>query len=279
MSKTASTCALIIIIAVALFSTACDKKVVVTTGVPAITGTVSVDSGSGGVVAQAYVSVDGTRLIPVVAVNNETLDISDYGSSGEYMWSSTWHKDRLHAVPGDSCMLHVYQSDGEAKTDAQVIPHIPRVTSPDTGFVLAKSQSLSVTWVATAGVDRYQIEFRLHYYYGNYDDFSLDTTIVVPAGSSTYTLPGSVIFPSYVDSVTYGYCDIYTTAETGPNIGRESDGNVTGKGCGYFFTTSADEMQCSIGSHYMAPHSERPASQRPSARQFVERKKALLANQ
>lgn len=278
MSRIVSTCA-VLITALALFSTGCDKKVVMTTGLPSITGTVSVDSGSGGVTTQAAVTVDGTRLVPVVAVGNDTLDLYSYGTSGEYQWSSSWQSNNLHLTTGDSCKLHVYQSDGEATTDWQVIPHKPRITAPDTSFVLAKGQSLTVNWVATAGVDRYQIEFRLHYYYRSYDGFSLDTTVVMPGDSSAYTLPGSSIFPSYVDSVTYGYCDIYTTAETGPNIGHESNGNITGNGCGYFFTTSADELQCSIGRHYAALNSERPASERPTAKQFVERKKALIANQ
>jgi hypothetical protein len=217
--------------------------------------------------------------MPVVAVNNDTLDLYNYGSSGEYMWSSEWQSNRLHTTPGDSCMLHVYQSDGEAKTNRQVIPHIPRVTTPDTSFVLAEDQSLSVTWVATAGVDRCQIQFSMHYYYGDYNSFYLDTTVSVPAGSSSYTLPGSIIFPTYVDSVTYGYCDIYISVETGPNIGHESNGNVTGKGCGYFFTSSGDQSSCSIGSPYAGLNLQRPRPARPTAKQLVERKKALLAGQ
>jgi hypothetical protein len=249
-----------------------------TMGLPSVIGTVSVDSGSGGVVAHAYVSVDGTRLMPVVAVNNETLDNSGYNSSGEYMWNSEWERDKLRITPGDSCMLHVYQSDGEAKTEWQVIPHVPRVTAPDTSFVLAEDQSLTVTWVATPGVDRYQVSFYLHYYYRDFSSFSLDTAVVVPAGSSSYTLPGSIVFPAYVDSVRYGYCNIAIRAETGPEIGRESNGNVTGKGCGYFFTNSGDESRCSIGSPYASLRLQSPNRARPTARQSVERKRALLAS-
>lgn len=279
MLKRIATCALLLT-AVLFFGTACDKKVVMTEGLPSIMGTVTVDSGSGGVTTSAYVSVDGTRLLPVVAVSKDTLDVQDYSSSGEYLWSSSWGSDRLHVTQGDSCVLHVYQSNGEATTDGQVIPNIPKILTPSDTFILGENQSLSVTWVTTEGVDRYEIEFYVHYYYrGDYDYVSLDTIVTLPAGSSSYTLPGTVIFPSYVDSVSGGYCDITIRAETGPNIGHESEGNISGNGCGYFFTSSDNASSCFIASRYKGPNLGHPGPSRPTARQLVERKKALLANQ
>lgn len=274
MYKSMSICAMLAT-ALLLLSSGCDKKVVMTDGLPSIIGTVVADSGSSGVTTQAQVSVDGTRLIPVVAISSDTLELAGYNSSGEYMWTSEWQGANLHLVPGDSCKLHVYQSNGEATTDEMVIPHMPIVTAPDTGFVLKQHQSLTVNWVATEGVDRYNVEFYLHYYYKHGTYFSMDTTIVAPAGTSSYTLPDTVVFPSYVDSVSYGSCRITITAETGPNIGFESNGNIKGKGCGYFFTTASAESQCSIGSHY----SEVESRPRPEhrARLLLARKQALIA--
>ena len=278
MSKNASVCALLTA-AVLFFSSACDRRVVLTNGLPSIVGQVMVDYGSSGVTTQAYVTVDGTRLMPVVAINSETLDLYDYSSSGEYMWNSAWQSYGLHLTSGDSCMLHVYQSDGEATTAKLVIPVVPSVVYPDTSFVLKEDQPLSVTWVATTGVDRYEIKFDIYYYYGNSNYFSLDTLIISPAGTSSYTLPATVIFPANVGSVEYGYCDIMVTAETGPNVGRECGGNIRGKGCGYFFTSSTDETWCEIGAPHSGMGTRHPRPERPTAKHLVERKKALIGSQ
>jgi len=276
MPKSISTCALLAA-ALLLSNSGCDRKVIMTVGLPSIIGAVLVDSGAGGVNTQAHVDVDGTRLLPVVAVNNDTLTLRDYGSTGEYMWTSSWQGFELRLAPGDPCALHVYQSDGEATTDTVVIPHLPKVVSPDTNFVLGKNQSLSVAWVATEGVDRYELAFDVHYryYHGGYTTFSMDTTVLVPAGTSTYTLPGAAIFPSDVDSLIEGYCIITVTAETGPNIGSESKGNVNGKGCGYFFASGTQESWCFIGG-YPSMDVPCPRLARPTAEQLVERKRALI---
>ena len=278
MLKSASTCALLATAAL-LFSTGCDKKVISTMGLPSIIGTVSVDSGPGDRTISAYVGVDGTRLLPVTAINKETLELSDYSTPGEYGWSSSWRGSDLHLSPGDPCVLHVFQSNGEAHTDTEVVPNLPRITTPETSFSLREDQSLDVAWVGTPGVDRYQIEFRIDYDYHRYNTFSLDTTITLPAGSTSYTLPGSVIFPAYVDSLEFGYCYITVTAEAGPDVGHECDGNVKGNGCGYFFAVSTAGSRCLIGSPDAIACPKPPAPTSQTARQFVERKRALIADQ
>ena len=266
-----------ILAAVILLLGACDRKTVLTFGLPSIIGATVSDSSASGTETYAYVEVDGTRLLPVAAIGGETLDLQDYYSSGEYMWSSSWGKN-TKLRPGDSCILRVYQSDGTAQSDKQTVPHSPHITSPDSNFVLQEDNSLTLTWVGTAGIDRYELAFGLQYDYGHYNSYYLDTTVVVPGTATSYTLPAAIIFPSYVDSVDYGYCHVYVTAVCGPLIGRESKGNITGHGLGYFLTSSQAVGYFDIGSAIRAamPRPRQAPSER--ARNMVARLKQTLNN-
>jgi hypothetical protein len=263
--------------AVILLLGACDRKTVLTLGLPSIIGAAVSDSSSSGTQTYAYVEVDGTRLLPVVAINGETLDLRSYSSSGEYMWGSYWEK-YTKLRPGDSSILYVYQSDGTAQSDQQTVPHSPHITSPDSNFVLQEDNSLTLTWAGTAGIDRYELAFQIQYDYGSYSYFSLDTTIVVPGTATSYTLPAATVFPSYVDSVDYGYGYVYVQAVCGPRVGRESKGNITGHGLGYFLTLSEDEGHFYIGSAMRAakPQPRQTLSER--ARDMVARFKQTLDN-
>ena len=267
-----------ILAAVILLLGACDRKTVLTYGLPSIVGAAVSDSSASGTETYAYVEVDGTRLLPVAAIGGDTLDLQDYYSNGEYMWSSSWGKN-TKLRPGDSCILYVYQSDGTAQSDKQTVPHSPHITSPDSNFVLQEDNSLTLTWVGTAGIDRYELTFNIEYDYGYYHSYSLDTTVVVPGTTTSYTLPAATIFPPHVDSVDNGYCHVYVTAVCGPLIGRESKGNITGRGLGYFLTSSQDGGYFYIGSA-MQPAMPRPQptlSER--ARDMVARFKRALNDQ
>lgn len=259
--------------AVILLLGACDRKVVLTFGLPTIVGTAVNDTTGQENRTLVYADVDNTHMLPVVTANSESLDVSGYSSGGEYMWSSTWQKaTKLEA--GDTCVLHVYQSDGTAESDKLVIPRQPRITSPDTSFVLLKGNPLALAWTGTAGVDRYEIEFDIEYQYYDtsryYHYFYLDTTAVLPGTTTDFTLPASTIFPSFVDSVYYGYVSVMVQAVSGPCVGRECKGNVKGHGMGYFLALGYDNAYIPIGDYWQAAR-PRPRTPIEQARRMVER--------
>ena len=266
-----------ILAAVILLLGACERKTVMTFGLPSIVGTLVSDSTSSGTQTYAYVEVDGTRLLPVVAVNGETLDVEYYSSSGEYMWSSQWQK-YTQLKPGDSCILYVYQSDGTAQSNKHTVPYSPHITSPDSDFVLHEDYPLTLTWAGTAGVDRYELTFNIEYDYGYYNSYHLDTTIVVPGTATSYTLPAATIFPSHVDSVDNGYGYASVQAVSGPLVGRESKGNITGHGLGYFLTSSEDDGYFYIGSSMGAAMPRPRQTPIERARNMVARLRQTLNN-
>jgi hypothetical protein len=259
--------------AVVLLLGACDRKTVLTFGLPTIIGAAVYDTTSHGNRTFVYADVENTRLLPIVAANNESLDVGGYSSDGEYMWSSSWRKE-TKLKPGDTCVLYVYQSDGTAESNELVVPERPRITSPDSNFVLEQGHPLALAWTGTAGIDRYEIEFQIEYSYydtsHHYRYFSLDTTAVLPGATADVTLPASSIFPSYVDSVYYGDVSVYIQAVCGPCIGHECKGNVKGHGAGYFLASSEDYGSFAIGDYWRAAR-PRPRSPIEQSRRMVER--------
>jgi hypothetical protein len=256
---------------------ACDRKTVLTFGLPSIIGSAVYDSSSSGKTTAVYADVENTRLLPVVAINDESLDVEYYSSGGEYMWSSSWSKTS-GLKPGDSCILYVYQSNGTARSEEQPIPQKPHITSPGSSFILKEDSSLSLAWTGTAGVDRYEISFDIQYEYGSsYNYFYLDTTVVVPGTATNYILPAASIFPSNVDSVYYGYINISVEAVSGPCIGRECKCNITGNGAGYFLTSSADNGYVSINQLWLGTR-RLPRTPLERAQRMVARFRAGLEN-
>ena len=267
---------IVVIVAAAILALgACDRKVVLTFGLPTVIGTAVYDTTAHGNRTLVYAEVANTRLLPVVAANSESLDVENFSSSGEYMWSSIWEKE-TGLESGDTCVLHIYQSDGTAESDRLVIPDKPRITSPGSNFVLEQGRPLALAWTGTAGIDRYEIELHLEYYYYDssqaHHSFYLDTTVVLPGTTTDFALPASTIFPSYVDFVYYGQVYFYVHAVCGPCIGHECKGNVKGHGGGYFLASSEDYGAYAIGDSLKAAL-PRPRTSIEQARRMVERLK------
>jgi len=263
-----------------VISAGCNQKTVLTFGKPSVIGVIAVSEDT---VAGAEVEVGGSRLLPVVAVNSETLDLEGFSAAGEYLWNSSWEKEELRLGPGNKCLLHVYQSDGEAKSDSVVIPPPPHITEPAEGFVLLKGNPLTVTWATTPGVTQYHLEIDLDYSYydttGYYESFSLDTSWYLPGTAGSVTLAAATIFPADVDSVLYGDGEIFLSVEAGPRLGHESTGNIKGNGCGYFWTEAYAEDYFDIGSEGTGNSSRSRPKPADVARRLLNSKKAELESQ
>jgi hypothetical protein len=275
--------ALFAMIGLAVLALRCDKKTTVSYGLPAISGMITWHKAHGTTAAhaEAAVTVDGTRLVPVVAINTDTLDLTNYSGSGEYMWNSEWEKYNVNVGASQQCQLQVYQSDGNASSPKLPLPAGFSLTAPADSSRLVKGNPLVITWPPVADVDRYLVEVYVYYVYNNYDHFTFDTTIIAGKTATSMTLPASTIFPSPVDTVLWGNGSVTVDAEAGPDIGRECKGNISGNGIGYFLTSSADGVTIRFGSSdtgLCSPSSGAELAKRLSAKWLLEQHKRMLGN-
>jgi hypothetical protein len=263
-----------------LFVAGCSTKTTLTLGLPAINGVVVYLKASGAQPArtEADVTVDGTRLVPVVAINSDTVDLINYSGEGEYMWSSTWRSDNLNVLPGKECQLKVFQSDGEASSPKLMLPAGFSITAPAESSRLARGSPLTITWPAVTGIDRYEVTVTIDYSYYDtshyFQHFALDTSFAVSKDTLAVTFAAGTVFPPDVDSVRSGYGSISVTAEAGPNIGHESKGNISGNGIGYFWTRTSDDVLILFGIADV--RNARGRSERQSARQVLAEKQRRL---
>lgn len=270
-----------ILLGTLIFFSGCKPKSA-TSGKPEIMGIVIVGRDS---VPAATVEVNYSKSLPVVAVNSETLSLSDYQCnynyfSDEQVWSSWWEKDPLELLPGKKCVLHIYQADGEAQTDSLMVPWPPVFTSPGGGFTLKGGTPLPIAWTSGTGVERYYLQIELYYSYRdtarNYRTFSLDTSMYLPGTVTSFTLPAANIFPLDVDSVLSGSGSIELQAEIGWKAGSNPKGNIKGNGYGYFWTYSDNYCNFGIGGSQLSGTSRTEPKPGEIAKQVLARKKAEL---
>jgi len=239
-------CLILIAATIVLFAGAACRPAGTNYGLSTIIGTLTHTVTAGRESTAATVTVTGSKLIPVVAISRDTLALMSYDVSGEYLWNSTWRGAHLGILPDSYCVLHVYQSDGEAHSGRQVLPAQPTIISPDSGATLTQNSDFNASWDSVGNIDRYEVNVHLSYTYNDFQHFLLDTTITLPETSFTLTIPAGRIFPPDVDSVNSGAGSITVTAETGPNLGKELNGNISGNGIGYFWTRSSDYRSFNI---------------------------------
>jgi hypothetical protein len=185
----------------------------------------------------ADVEVEGTRLIPVVVINDDTLALGACNPKGEYMWGSVF-TDEVSIDPDNEYELIVSHNGGEASA-AITLPGDFEITSPEEYGTLYTNENLTVNWSQSEGVERYELHISLGYSYGDtanpdFRRFYLDTLLSNTVTS--LTVQGERIFPSEIeiDSIQEGNGSLYINAANGPQIGISSEGNISGEGIGYF---------------------------------------------
>lgn len=229
-----------------LLSPGCKQKPP-TTGKPVVLGVIVVGGGAlltSDSTVTAQVEIDGSKSLPVVTINSESLYLSDYYTyynsfADVYLWDSEWRKERLGVALGKKCVLNVSQLGGDASSDSVVVPLPITLTSPGGGFTLKAGNPLPIAWSGTTGIERYSLTINIDYYYrdtaNQYRSFSLDTSLYLPGTITSFTLPATTIFPAYVDTVFWGDGMIELVAETGCKEGKNPEGNIKGNGYGYFW--------------------------------------------
>ena len=184
---------------------------------------------------RAEVQVEGTELLPVVTINNDTLELSSCNPEGEYIWESYFRGD-VSTAPNNEYELIVSHAGGEA-TAAITLPGDFELTSIQENDTLNQNEDLIINWSSSEGVEKYNLSVRLYYYYGDtadptYSSFRLDT--ILSKMTTGLTLEKEKFFSPEIDSILEGYGYIYLNAENGPQIGTSSEGNISGEGIGYF---------------------------------------------
>ncbi len=184
---------------------------------------------------RATVEVGSTELLPIVTINNDTLELSGCNPEGEYMWESYFRGD-VSTASDNEYELRVYHTGGEA-TGSIILPGDFEFTSIQEDDTLNQNEDLIVNWSPGEGAEKYNLSVRLSYYYGDtadptYSSFRLDT--ILSKMTTGLTLEKEKIFSPEIDSILEGYGYIYLNAENGPQIGASSEGNISGEGIGYF---------------------------------------------
>jgi hypothetical protein len=183
----------------------------------------------------ARVEVEGTELLPIVTINNHTLELGTCNPRGEYMWESVF-TDEVSTDPDNEYELIVSHNGGEARATI-TLPGDFEITSPQEDDTLYKGEDLTVSWSLSERAERYELHIRLRYYYGDtanpsYNSLYLDT--LLSNTDTSITIQKERIFLPEIDFIQegYGYVDIHS--ENGPQIGMSAVGNISGEGSGYF---------------------------------------------
>ena len=184
---------------------------------------------------RAHVEVDGTELLPIVVINNDTLELSYCDPEGEYMWKSFFIEE-VSTDPENEYDLVVSHKGGEASATI-TMPGDFEITSPQEADTFHQGDDLTVSWSSSENAERYDLYVRLEYDYGDtanpyYNRFQLDTFI--SNADTSITIPKERIFPSEIDSVLEGNGYVNIHSENGPQIGTSAEGNISGEGIGYF---------------------------------------------
>lgn len=183
---------------------------------------------------QAEVVVYGSHLVPIVSINDDTLEFEYYSSSAAYV-AQSYFLDYLYATPGDEFEMVVYHDEGEASATV-TLPGDFALTPLQENDTLFLDEDFAISWGKSEGAERYFVRIYMRYYY-------IDTTGIRTYfyfDTSLYTIDTNFVVPlermllPQVDSVDYGYGYVTVNAENGAWIGHSLEGNITGDGIGYF---------------------------------------------
>lgn len=171
----------------------------------------------------------GLRMVPVVSLNDETLDVFYYS------WTEYRYEDTLEFAVNFPYRLRVEHYWGKASARV-TMPGNFSIISPPEGYILDLDSTLCICWQPSAGAEWYQVDLEIDYEYrdstGGEDDYTLtldtvikDTFLVIPRGK---------IFPANVMDVIEGDGSAMVIGGCGPAIEPGDKGNISGAGFGFF---------------------------------------------
>ncbi|MGQ9708254.1 MAG: hypothetical protein ACUVUR_05205 [bacterium] len=171
----------------------------------------------------------GLRMVPVVSLNNETLDVFYY-SWTEYRYGDT---EEFNVNLAYQLLVEHYWGKAYARV---TMPGNFSLINPPERYILDLDSTLFISWYHSPGAEWYQVELVIDYEYrdstGDEDDFTftLDTILT----DTFLTVASGRIFPGFVMDVIEGDGSAMVLSGCGPAIEPGDKGNVTGSGFGFF---------------------------------------------
>ncbi|MEO0137381.1 MAG: hypothetical protein ABIL86_07605 [candidate division WOR-3 bacterium] len=199
---------------------------------------------------------NGFKIIPVTTINEDTLYPKNYGFDPTYFYYEAYVN---WIDEGEECKFKIDYDEGKGEATG-TMPGEFRITSPDTTYVLHKGSALNITWNSSNGANWYWLDVYLDYYYvdtsGSWDSyyFELDTIV----DGTSLTISASRIFPGYVDSVSWGYGEVFVEAINGPKPEPGAKSNIKGDAVGFFWCVyDAKLIRFGIGNLVAMPRANR----------------------
>ncbi len=171
----------------------------------------------------------GLRMVPVVTINNEPLDVLYYS------WTKYGYGDTFEFAVNAPYELVVQHYWGKARAKV-VMPGNFSLTSPPERYILDKESTLVISWTRSAGAEWYWVELDIDYEYrdtlNREDDWgcALDTMVL----DTFLIIPPHRIFPGFVRDVIEGDGSAMVWSGCGPVIEPGDEGNIHGVGFGFF---------------------------------------------
>jgi hypothetical protein len=187
------------------------------------------------------VYVANAEVIPSVKINNQELK-----------WDGWFSYDGEFPLTSGADYNLVVAAGIKTATASVKLPGDFSITTPASGYVLPKGQSLNVSWNSASYADFYRGYLSINYSYrdtsGNYRYFYYSGDTILSGTSITY--PSNLLFPnlSEIDSIRYGYGYFYVYAFDGPALTPGTSGNVTGDGIGFFWGKQARRCSFDVGN-------------------------------
>ncbi len=200
----------------------------------------------------------GLRMVPVVTLNGQPLEIYYYGTT------TFRYGDEYYNPVRQKYELNVRHYWGEAFSRV-VLPGDFRITGPRSRSILHRESTLVATWQSSFAAQWYWVGIYCDYDFydslGDWDDytFQLDTLVF----DTVLTVSPTRIFPGFVDSVIEGDGSVMVWAGNGPSIEPGDVGNVRGAGFGFFHAINEPSEQY---FYVVAPPLSRRTVSQPTAR-------------
>jgi len=171
----------------------------------------------------------GLRMVPVVSLNNETLDVLYYS------WTEYRYGDTVEFAVELPYQLQVEHYWGKAGARVTMPGNFSLITPPE-GYILDLDSTLFLSWHHSAGAEWYQVELIIDYDYRDTTGAEADRTFTLDTilRDTFLTVPSARIFPGFVMDVLEGDGSAMVWAGCGPAIEPGDRGNVHGAGFGFF---------------------------------------------
>ncbi|MEO0102325.1 MAG: hypothetical protein ABIK81_01320 [candidate division WOR-3 bacterium] len=173
---------------------------------------------------------DGFATIPVAAINDTTLPITDFS----YHWYLYSEKKKF--APGRKYKMVLTHDAGQAIGEI-FFPNNFSIIKPEINFILPKNSDLSIIWQRAENATSYLVSVYLVYSYidtnGNNISFRFSQDTIIT--DTFFTQPKEKLFPEDLRTINWGEGLINIWAINGIIIMPGAKENIKGMGQGFYY--------------------------------------------